>query len=161
MIVWLLIGAVLTVGASLLMARTLFPEFAGRCAARCRTPVRAFFVGLLAAVAAAAVVALAGKLGKAGQPLVFIIGGAAVLLAIAGAAGQVVLMAQRTVQHGETASSWAASRRAATILVLSYVLPVAGWAVIMPLSLLTGLGCAILSLRPARTVEVPQLSPGS
>lgn len=158
MIVWLLIGAVVTIGASLLTARTMFPGFSARCAERCRQPVRAFFLGLLTALAAVGVAAFAGKLGKVGQPFVFIIGGMAILLAIAGAAGQVVRMAERTVQAGESAGSWAASRRAASILVLSYVLPVAGWVVILPVSLLTGLGCALLSLRAGRSTEAPGLA---
>src|SRR5688572_3009962 len=97
MIVWLLIGATLTIGSSLLTARTMFPQFAGRCAVRCGSPVRAFFLGLLAAAVAIAVIAFLGKTGKAGQPIAFVIGGAAVLMAIAGASGQVVRMAARTV----------------------------------------------------------------
>lgn len=161
MIVWLLIGAVLTIGSSLLTARAMFPEFAGRCAARCRTPVRAFFIGLLAAVIAVAIISLAGNAGKIGQPFVFIIGGATALLAIAGASGQVVRMAAHTVHDGESPDSWAASRRAASILSVSFVLPVAGWVVILPLSLLTGLGCALMSLRPGKPAEAPQPTPVS
>jgi|GEM_PF-4089161 len=159
MIVWLLIGATLTIGSSLLTARTMFPQFAGRCAARCSTPVRAFFLGLLAAAVAITAIAFLGKLGKAGQPVAFIIGGTLVLLAIAGAAGQVVRMAARAVHDGESPDSWPAARRAATVLTLSYVLPVAGTFVIMPLSLLTGLGCTLMSLRAAKPVEVPQFTP--
>jgi hypothetical protein len=151
MIVWILIGFVLTIGSSLLTARTLFPAFADRCAARCRTPVRSFFLGLLAAAVAVAAMAFAGKIGKAGPPLAFVIGGAAALLAIAGASGQVLRMAARTAHDGESPDSWAASRRAASILSVSYVLPVAGWLIILPLSLLTGLGCALMSLRARST----------
>ena len=158
MIVWLLIGAVLTIGASLLTARTMFPEFSERCAARCATPVRAFLLGLAAAAAATVVVVVAGRIGKAGQPLVFIAGGTAMLMAVAGASGQVVRMAARTVRDGESPDSWPAARRAATILSISYVLPVAGWVVILPLSLLTGLGCALMSLRAAKPIPASGVS---
>ena len=159
MIAWLLIGIVLTVGSSLLTARTMFPAFAGRCAARCSTPVRAFFLGLLAAVVAAALVAFAGKAGPVGQPVALVVGGATALLAIAGTSGQVVRMASRTVHDGESPDSWAASRRAASVLTVSYVLPVAGWFAILPASLLTGLGCALMSLRAAKPVAAPQYIP--
>ena len=161
MFVWLLIGATLTIGSSLLTARTMFPQFAGRCAARCSTPVRAFFVGLLTAVTAFGIVAFLAKAGKAGQPVAFVVAGAAVLLALAGASGQVVRMAVRTVHDGESPDSWPAARRAATILTLSYVLPVAGTFVIMPLSLLTGLGCALLSLRSEKPAVVPNFTPAA
>jgi hypothetical protein len=161
MFVWLLIGATLTIGSSLLTARTMFPQFAGRCAVRCSTPVRAFLLGLLAASITVAVVAFLVKMGKAGQPVAFVIGGSAVLLSIAGASGQVVRMAARTVHDGESPDSWPAARRAATVLTLSYVLPVAGWFVILPLSILTGLGCALMSLRAEKPGEVPQFTPVS
>ena len=159
MIAWLLIGIVLTIGSSLLTARTMFPAFAGRCAARCSTPVRAFFLGLLVAAIAAVLVAFAGKAGPAGQPIALLVGGATALLAIAGTSGQVVRMAARTVHDGESPQSWAASRRAASILTASYVLPGAGWFVMLPASLLTGLGCALMSLRAAKPAEAPQISP--
>ncbi len=161
MIAWLLIGIVLTIGSSVLTVRTLFPAFAGRCAARCSTPVRAFFLGLLIAVAAAALVAFAGKAGPAGQPVALVVGGATALLAIAGTSGQVLRMTPRTVHDGESPDSWAASRRAASILTVSYVLPVAGWFAILPASLLTGLGCAMMSLRAAKTAEDPHCTPAS
>ena len=147
MIVWLLIGAVVTIASSLLTARTLFPAFAGRCAERCAAPVRAFFLGLLTAGAGAVLVGIAAKAGKIGQPVSFVIIGCVSMLALAGVSGQIVRMAARTAHDGESANSWAASRRAATILTLSYILPVAGWVVILPLSLLSGLGCAMMSLR--------------
>jgi len=155
MIVWLLIGAAVTIASSLLTARTLFPAFAGRCAARCGTPVRAFFLGLLTVAAAAVLVGISTKAGKIGQPVSLVVIGLVGLLALVGVSGQIVRMAARTAQDGESAHSWAASRRAATILTLSYILPVAGWVVILPLSLITGLGCALMSLR----APMPALAP--
>lgn len=159
MIVWLLIGAVITIASSLLTARTLFPEFAGRCAARCATPVRAFFLGLVTVGAGAVLAGIAAKGGAVGQPVAFVVIGCVSLLALAGVSGQIVRMAARTAHDGESANSWAASRRAATILTLSYILPVAGWVVILPLSLLTGLGCAIMSLRVRAAGPAPAAIP--
>ncbi len=159
MIAWLLIGIVLTIGSSLLTARTMFPAFAARCAARCSTPVRAFFLGLLTAAVAVVLMIFAGKAGPAGQPFAIIVGGLTGLLAIAGTSGQVVRMAARTVHDGESPGSWAASRRAASILTVSYVLPFAGWLGILPISLLTGLGCALMSLRAEKPAEAPGLPP--
>lgn len=161
MIAWLLIGIVLTIGSSLLTARTMFPGFADRCAARCSTPVRAFFLGVLVAGLAVVLMVFAGKAGPAGQPVALIVGGATALLAIAGTSGQVVRMAARTVHDGESPDSWAASRRAASILTVSYVLPGAGWFAILPASLLTGLGCALMSLRAAKPVTVPHATPAA
>lgn len=117
--------------------------------------MRAFFLGLATAAVAGVLIAFASKAGLAGQPLALIVTGVISLLALAGVSGQVVRMAARTAHDGESANSWAASRRAATILTLSYILPGAGWAVILPLSLLTGLGCAILSLRAELSPSVP------
>ena len=75
-------------------------------------------------------IAFASKAGRAGQPLALFITGVISLLALAGVSGQIVRMAARTAHDGESANSWAASRRAATILTLSYILPAAGWFVI-------------------------------
>ena len=159
MIVWLVIGAVVTIASSLLTVRTLFPEFASRCAGHCRRPVSSFFLGLVTAGAAAALILTALRTGRGGHPLAWVAGGTVILAALAGASGQVVRMAARTAHDRESSNSWAASRRAAAILTMSYMLPLAGWLVILPVSLLTGLGCTLRSLRAARPVTVPE-APG-
>ena len=48
-----------------------------------------------------------------------------------------------------------ARRRAATVLALSWVIPVAGGFVLLPACLLMGLGAAVMSVRRGRVAEPP------
>lgn len=154
-VVWLIIGILLTLGASLLTARTLFPEFSERCAESCSRPVRSILLGLLAAVAAGVLVALAQSLGQAGQLPTLLIIGTVILMALAGVSGQVVRMARRSVRSGEDPAGWPAAIRGTAALTLTYLLPVAGWFLVLPLSLLCGLGCTLRNLRAPKAKAKP------
>ncbi|MES2708501.1 MAG: hypothetical protein V4726_18050 [Verrucomicrobiota bacterium] len=157
--VWVAIGIVLTLGASLLTARTLFPEFSERCAESCARPVRSILFGIVAAVAAAVVVGLLQKLGKGGQLPTLLIIGTLILMALAGVSGQVVRMARRSVRAGEDPAGWPAAIRGTAALTLTYLLPVAGWFLVLPVSLLCGLGCTLRNLRVRTPKTVLSVSP--
>ena len=87
---------------------------------------------------------LAKNLGELGNLLMLVAGGGAVLAGVAGAAGLVERMASG---GGAGADGWVARRRAATVLALSWVIPVAGGFVLLPACLLMGLGAAVMSVR--------------
>ncbi|MDB6133453.1 MAG: hypothetical protein JWM59_1696 [Verrucomicrobiales bacterium] len=149
-IVWLIIGILLTLGASLLTARTLFPEFSERCAGSCARPVRHILLGLVAAAVAGGLVALMQRLGQGGQLPTLLIIGTVILMSLAGVSGQVVRMARRSMRSGEDPAGWPAAIRGTAALTLTYLLPVAGWFLVLPLSLLCGLGCTLRNLRTAK-----------
>jgi len=145
--VWVAIGIVLTLGASLLTARTLFPDFSERCAESCSRPVRSILVGVAATAAAAVLIGLLQKLGKGAQLPTLLIIGTLILMALAGVSGQVVRMARRSVRAGEDPAGWPAAIRGTAALTLTYLLPVAGWFLVLPVSLLCGLGCTLRNFR--------------
>jgi hypothetical protein len=139
-----LFGTALTLAAGMLTAAGLFPEFAGRCGERMRRPVRCFLVGAGVVVGVVVFMGLAKNLGELGNLLMLVAGGGAVLAGVAGAAGLVERMA---AGGGAGADGWVARRRAATVLALSWVIPVAGGFVLLPGCLLMGLGAAVMSVR--------------
>jgi hypothetical protein len=150
-----LFGTALTLAAGMLTAAGIFPEFTGRCAERLRRPVRCFFAGVGVVVGVVVFMGLAKHLGGLGNLLMLVAGGGAVLAGVAGAAGLVERMA---AGGGAGADGWVARRRAATVLALSWVIPVAGGLVLLPACLLMGLGAAVMSVRKGergRVVEPP------
>ena len=152
----IIIGLLLTVAASLIAAHAFFPDFTARCEKRTDRPVRAILLGAGCALIVGVVMKLCGMLGSAGQLPMLLSGGSALLLGLMGSSGQMLRMARRFDDCGTPAEpSWPALRRSGTVLALTYVLPVVGWFLVLPLSLLCGLGCAIISLRNKR--EVPAI----
>ncbi len=147
-----LFGTALTLAAGMLTASGMFPEFAGRCAERLRRPVRCFLVGAGVVVGVVLFMGLAKHLGGLGNLLMLVAGGGAGLTGVAGAAGLVERIAARS---GAGVDGWVARRRAATVLALSWVIPVAGGLVLLPACLLMGLGAAVMSMRQRRVVEPP------
>lgn len=157
--VWVIIGLLLTIGASILTVRALFPDFSGRCAGSCSTPVRSILLGVATVAGAAVLITLVQKLGQGAQLPTLLIIGTLILLALAGASGQVVRMARRSVRAGEDPAGWPAAIRGTATLTLAYLLPVAGWCLVLPLSLLCGLGCTLRNLRAPRVAAVPEPAP--
>ena len=151
-----LFGTALTLAAGMLTAAGLFPEFAGRCGERLRRPVRCFLVGVGVVVGVVLFMGLAKNLGELGNLLMLVAGGGAVLAGVAGAAGLVERMASG---GGAGVDGWVARRRAATVLALSWVIPVAGGFVLLPACLLMGLGAAVMSVRKGERGRVAEPPP--
>lgn len=152
-IVWIVIGLLISLGGSLLCGRFLFPAFAERCASAAERPVRCGLLGLGALAVVLIVLVGIRVLGPAAPAPMFLLGGAAILTALAGGSGVVVVMARRIAERaGEPADSWTAHRRAVLVLTLTFLLPVAGWFMALPLFLLVGLGAAVRSLRSPTAV---------
>ena len=154
-----LFGVALSLGAGMLAARGLFPEFSARCAERSRRPIRSLFLGLAVAIGAIILMGIEKALGAAGQIPMLVTGAGTFLLAVAGASGQMLRIARHNRQDGESPESWTALRRGAVVLSLSYLIPVAGTFVLLPASLLTGLGAAVLSLRAPRPASAEATPP--
>lgn len=69
-----------------------------------------------------------------------------VLCGLIGGAG----MAQHIGHGAAPADSWLRGVRGGLLITLTWVLPLVGWLIMLPLTLATGLGCLILSLFPLR-----------
>lgn len=159
-IVWIVIGLLISLGGSLLCGRFLFPAFSDRCAHAAVRPVRCGLLGLATAVLVLLVLVILRLLGPAAPAPMFLVGGAVILTALAGGSGLVVVMARRMAARAdEPADSWLAHRRAVTVLTLTFLLPVAGWFMALPLFLLVGLGAAVSSLRTSAAAPVHSIPP--
>jgi len=151
---WLLFA--LGVGAVLighwLAAFALAPRTVERCARRIgERPVIATLAGIgvtvplvvIAVATAKAVPALGGVIiGLMTVPL---------LLALVGSAGLALRIGQGLASPVDAATPWRRVLRGGVVLVLVFALPLGGWFVLLPWTLVSGLG-ALLLRRDPRTV---------
>lgn len=154
-VVFALAGFALALAGGMMTAHGLLPEFTERCRDRLQRPIRAFFAGIATAIATLVLMGVWKALGGLGQVLMLVTGAGLFLLAVTGMAGLMLRIAERADRYG---GSWRARRRAATVLALSWLLPVAGTFVLLPVCLLTGAGAAVLSLRrpsPPAPPDIP------
>jgi hypothetical protein len=153
-VVFALAGFALALAGGMMTAHGLLPEFTEKCRDRLRRPVRAFFAGVATIIAGIVLMGIWKALGGLGQLLTLLTGGGLFLLALTGMAGIMLRIAERADRWG---GSWRARRRAATVLALSWLLPVAGTFVLLPACLIIGTGTAVLSLRKASPPRPPDM----
>ncbi len=144
------IGLVLVVTAYFTVGSLLVPQLIARARGRfARRPWLPLLVGLAVSApwAAAAIFLLsadnamfkfAGALTGSMWILAGLIGGAAIAQHVGGAT------------RAESAT-WVHAFRGGLFLTMTWVLPILGWLVALPLTLATGTGCLLLGLWPAST----------
>jgi len=157
----LIMGAYVIFISYWLAAQALFPELTDRCRQRIKSaPLRQALIGLAWTIpAAAAGVALL----NVPNPLLKFLGATIVLLLIlAGLIGSSALAAQigyGLASPSDQAQPWRRVLRGGMVLGLTFVFPLIGWLLILPLSLVIGVGALFASLsgsenrRPAAVLE--------
>ncbi len=121
----------------------LFPHVVQRCAERLgAAPIRCFFVGLVCALPVIVGVALLGRVSTnaAGKLFSVALVIALILAALAGAAGLALRIGRGLPASGDGDESWRRVRRGGIVLAISY-----GTIVLLPLTLLAGLGALVLA----------------
>jgi|TARA_B100001971_G_C18222418_1_gene558100 Na+/melibiose symporter-like transporter len=138
-----------------LLMGALFPNWVARSECRLRRmPVRTIFAGLgLALVVVPLVfVLLANPNGQ-----VKFIGGIGLtgflIVSFAGTSGFARLIGTRLPSPSDQGRPWKGVIRGWVVLFLSFLLPVLGWFVILPGTLVIGLGAAVLGFIRSRPVE--------
>lgn len=159
LLTWTLgVAGMLAVSVSYWLAtQGLFPRLVTRTSGHYQKPVRATLVGL-------AVFVPAGLLGvlafQAGNPVVKSIGalliGLSVLIGLVGSCGLCHRIGAGLASELDEKQPWRRVLRGGIVLALTFLLPVVGWFVILPWTLISGLGAALLSLRPERSPEQPR-----
>ncbi len=86
---------------------------------------------------------LPGAVGTIGA---IIVGSTVALFANAGLAGLVASLGQKLAARTDEEIGWRVSLRGGIVLVLSFLLPVLGWFILLPASMMVGFGLAALSL---------------
>lgn len=156
------LGFLLSLQGLWLTCRALWPNKVIASATRCgRNPVKSFLVGVAVTLLMLLGTALAGQLGTQGQVLSFGLISLYVIFSAVGVAGLATHMGQRLSSPADDRRPWAATVRGGVVLSLAYVVPIVGWFVILPASVVMGAGAATLALfwpRTARVVTPPSLA---
>ena len=144
------IGVVLVVTAYFTIGAALAPRLTERSRIRfARRPWLPAIIGLVLSVpwVIAAVAMLnvdAGAVKFAGA----VLGGLWVLLGLIGGAG----IAQHVGRGADDEPvSWVQTVRGGLLISLTWILPLVGWMVMLPLTLAAGVGCLVIGLVPMRT----------
>jgi hypothetical protein len=165
-LMWFLLiaGTYIVINGYWLTTQGLFPEFVDRCRERIRhAPFKPFLLGTAATVPTV-VVGIA--MLRAPSPVLKFAGATLLLLVIlAGLLGSAGLAAQVGIGLGaypDERLSWRRVWRGGLVLGLTFILPLIGWLIILPGTLIIGVGAALQSLRPtgvvpARSAFDPQL----
>ncbi len=102
--------------------------------------IKSFFIGLPITVAMVIAVSIVGKTEGIGQASAIGIVCLFVLYSNIGVAGLVTLIGNRLPSPADAERPWKATIRGGVVLELSYLLPLLGWFVILPITWLIGCG---------------------
>ena len=151
-IFFVILGLMIACPALWLLCRGLWPEIVATTKADCvATLWKPFLVGL--PITAAAIVSVI-FLSKLPQP----VGGISSLgllclfitYASSGVAGLATLVGERLPSPADADCPWKATIRGGIVLELSYLLPILGWFVLLPISIIVGAGATTRALLKSR-----------
>ena len=132
-----------------LLCRGLWPRLVSDAAASCsKGLLKSFFIGLpLAATTVISVIAFGKFLGPLGKMIAVAVVCSYVIYASIGVAGLATCIGERLASKtDETKGLWRATLRGSVVLVLSFLPPILGWFVILPICYIIGCGATTLSL---------------
>ena len=164
-IFFVILGLMLAFPSLWLLCRGLWPNVASGATAVCsRGSLRGFAAGVPVTGAAALLVVLASVLGPLGKLIAVAITCFYLVIANIGVAGFATAIGERLKSPIDLERPWRATLRGGIVLELTYLLPILGWFLILPASIIIGSGAATLSLigiyrtrsaasAPAGTVE--------
>jgi hypothetical protein len=152
--VFIILGLFVTLPSSWLLAGALAPAAASRAHERVRTrPYLTTLLGLIALALTITVFAFVNSITVgAGKILLFLIAGLVLAVAMLGCAGVSRALGDRLPAAREGLSPLAREIRSAAVLVLSFLMPVLGWFMVLPLTFLMAYGAGLhaLAIRPRR-----------
>ena len=144
-IFFVILGLLLAFPSLWLFCRALWPEYVARSTEA--VGLKSFFIGIPVTAVAVVIVIVVGKLpasfGQIGGVLAF---SALLLYALVGVAGLATHIGNRLPSPADIDKPWRTTLRGGIILSLTYLLPLLGWFLIIPVSVITGAGCATRAL---------------
>lgn len=146
---FLILGTLIVMVAYWLLSEALFPEMVDRARAQySRRPIKTTLSGVLFAIPCL-IVAL--PLASTGNPLAKFIGVAIMLtmllVALMGSAGLTRHIGHQLPSPADERQPWKRVLRGGIVLSLTFVLPLVGWFMVLPVTLVSGFGAAILAWR--------------
>ncbi|HEU4388178.1 MAG TPA: hypothetical protein VFV34_10295 [Blastocatellia bacterium] len=164
-IFFVILGLMLAFPSLWLLCRGLWPNVTSGATAVCsRGSLRGFAVGVPITIGVALLAALSNLLGPLGKLAAAALICFYLVIANIGVAGFATAIGERLKSPADLERPWRATLRGGIILELTYLLPILGWFLILPASIIIGSGAATLSLialyrtrsaasAPAATVE--------
>jgi len=146
-ILLLVLGVMLVFQAYWLVGTALFTRLVGQARDRYKTPIRTTMWGLLIVVPT---FWIGFKCSQSPNPIVVgagvVIGAVPLLLGLIGSAGLCQLIGLGLPAPGDQSQNWRRVWRGGWVLNFCYLLPFAGWFVILPWSIISGCGAFVTSL---------------
>lgn len=150
----------LSLCGSWLLVRSLAPAFHDRAARACTEHLG--LTTLLGLVATSAIVLFAAVLAAAGpgfaKAIVVLLASVAGAASIAGSAGLATRVGAGLASRDDDRHPWHATARGAIVLCASFLTPLLGWLVLVPLALVAGLGAALTSAASGLAARVSRPS---
>jgi len=144
----LILGVMLVFQAYWLAGTALFPRLVGSARDRYKKPFRTTLIGLVVVVPGFFLGFMV--LGQASQPVFkgigFVVGSLPLLAGMIGSAGLCQLIGSGLPAPGDQSQNWRRVWRGGWVLNFCYLLPFAGWFVILPLGIISGCGAFVTSL---------------
>lgn len=141
-----IIGLELTLIATWILCRALWPRRVDRAAERCaKRPVLSFVVGApLVAATIGLFVFLVNKAGPVGSIAGWVILGVGYFFACTGMAGLATHIGNRLASPLDDLRPWRPTLRGGIVLGLSYLMPIVGWIGVTLISIMVGTGANTL-----------------
>jgi len=147
-ILLLILGLMLVFQAYWLFGTALFPHLVAQARDRYKTPIRTTLIGLAVVVPTFLVGFVA--MGKVSNPVIqiigIVIGTIPLMLGAIGSAGLCQLIGLGLPAPGDQSQNWRRVWRGGWVLNFCYLLPLAGWFVILPWGIISGCGAFVTSL---------------
>ena len=143
-----ILGVMLVFQAYWLFGMALFPRMVGQARDRYKTPIRTTMWGLLIVVPTFILgfVVLGQSSNPALKGVGILIGAVPLLLGAIGSAGLCQLIGLGLPAPGDQSQNWRRVWRGGWVLNFCYLLPFAGWLVILPWGIISGCGAFVTSL---------------
>ena len=156
--VFLTVGFFLVFLSHWLVGASLFPAYVARCAEQYRRPVRVVLIGLLAMVVPVTFGLVILNVAPVALKWVglFVVG-APILGGLLGTAGLALRIGDGMPAPGDEAQPWKRVLRGGTALALTFLLPILGQLLAIPLILASGLGASVLTWMARRKATPPTL----
>jgi hypothetical protein len=146
-IFFIILGFMLAFPGLWLLCRGLWPAMVNQAAARSNHGLWiSFLVGLPPTAIVAFGVAILFNLGPVAKVLAIALFCVYMVYAHTGVAGLATSVGQRLASRVDEEQPWRATLRGGIVLELTYLLPILGWFVILPVSIVVGCGAATRSI---------------
>ena len=162
-IFFVILGMMLAFPGLWLLCRGLWPEAVAAAADRCRQRLwSSFLVGLpITILMIAATTILFSVLGPVGKIAAVGVVSLYMLQAHTGVSGLVTAIGCRLAAPLDEQRPWRSTLRGGVVLELAYLLPILGWFVILPVSIVIGSGAVNLGLLSKLKLAVFATNPAS